>query len=217
MKIRILTLFPDFFKDPLGSSMLKQASSKNLVSYEVVDIRDHTIDRHRTTDDRPYGGGPGMVMMVEPIDRALSSLPALDNHRVVLTSAKGEIFTQQKATDYAQLDGLTIICGHYAGVDERVARHLVDDEVRIGDYVLTGGEPAALVITDSVTRLIPGVLGNESSCLDESHSNPGKLGFPQYTRPADYKGWQVPSVLLEGDHQAISKWRKHQQQDPRPR
>jgi len=208
MTITILTLFPDFFIGPLSESILKRAQAKNLVQIKIVNLRDYATDQHQTTDDRPFGGGPGMVMKVEPIAKALAEIKV--KSKVVLTSAKGTLFTQQRAQDYSQLNDLVIICGHYEGVDERVAEHLVDEEIRIGDYVLTGGEAAAAVITDAVTRLIPGVLGNEVSNQGESHSQPGVMSYPQYTRPEVYNGWEVPPVLLTGDHAAIKKWREEQ-------
>ncbi len=214
MKITILTLFPDYFKSILESSMIKRAQEKGIVEFKTVNIRDFAQDKHRLTDDRPFGGGPGMVMLVEPIDLALQSLGVRknsENSKVVLTSAKGKKFDQDVAKEYANLAELILICGHYEGVDERVAGNLVDEEVRIGEYVLTGGEPAVAVILDAVTRLLPGVLGNEESNQDESHSVPGKLGFPVYSRPADYKGMQVPGVLVSGDHQKIAEWRKSQE------
>lgn len=211
MKITILTLFPSFFESPFGESMLKRAQEQSLVDFEIVQIRDFATDKHQVTDDRPYGGGPGMVMKVEPIASALAAhQPATSKHKTILTSAKGRLFTQQVAQEYAELDSLTIICGHYEGVDERVAEHLIDEEVRIGDYVLTGGEPAAAVIADAVTRLIPGVLGNDLSNQNESHSAPGVFGFPQYTRPEIFNGWQVPEVLLQGNHAEIERWREEQ-------
>lgn len=211
MKINILTIFPEFFLTPLQSSMLKRASVKNIIQFNVLNLRDFATDKHQTTDQRPFGGGPGMVMMVEPIDRALQSLNVAKGQvgkRILLTSAKGSLFTQAVARDLATLDELSIICGHYEGVDERVALHLVDAEVRIGDYVLTGGEPAALVLADAVSRLVPGVLGNQLSNLDESHSEPGQMGCPQFSRPVSYRGWEVPEVLLSGDHQKIEEWRR---------
>lgn len=208
MQITIVTLFPDFFTSPLQSSILKRAQVQAEVQFKVINIRDFATDKHQVTDDRPFGGGPGMVMKIEPIDRALSSLTLAPAKRVVLTSAQGLPFTQQKAREYAQLEDLVIICGHYEGVDERVAEHLVDEEVRIGDYVLTGGEPAALVIADAVTRLVPGSLGNELSNQGESHDLPGQLGYPQYTRPEVYKEWAVPEILLSGNHTQIESWRQ---------
>lgn len=220
MKINILTLFPDFFSSPLNSSILARAKEKGLVEYNLINIRDCAFDKHQITDERPFGGGAGMVMKVEPIDRALAALTNQGNkfdlkkkkesHRIILTSAKGKRFTQDVATDYCSLEELTIVCGHYEGVDERVAKYLVDEEVRIGDYVLTGGEPASLVIADAVTRLVPGVLGNEESLEDESHSKPGEFSSAQYTRPREYRSWSVPEVLLSGDHQRIEEWRREE-------
>lgn len=214
MKIIFLTLFPDFFITPLQQSILKRAQQKSAVEYQIVNIRDYATDKHQTTDDRPFGGGPGMVMKVEPIDLALAAVrqpkqTGVNKALTVLTSAKGTLFTQSKAREYAQLDELIIICGHYEGVDQRVADHLADEEVRVGDYVLTGGEPAALVMADAVTRLLPGVLGNEVSLADESHSVPGVLGYPQYTRPEVYKNWPIPAVLLGGHHAQIKTWRQN--------
>ncbi len=213
MKINILTLFPDFFTSPLESSILGKAQENQLVDFNVIDIRRFAADKHHTTDLPPYGGGPGMVMKVEPIDKTLQSLgvqKGQKNKKIILTSAKGGIFTQSKADKWSALSELTLICGHYEGVDERVAENLVDEEVRIGNYVLTGGEPASLVIADAVSRLIPEVLGNTDSLSNESHSEPGKLGYPQYTRPDEYREWSVPEVLLSGDHQKIKKWRQAQ-------
>ena len=214
MKITILTLFPEYFDSILGTSMIKRAQEKGSVDFQIVNIRDFAQDKHKLTDDRPFGGGPGMVMLVEPIDLALQSLGAqknTTNKKIILTSAKGKKFDQCVAREYVNLEELVLICGHYEGVDERVAQNYIDEEVRIGDYVLTGGEPAVAVMLDAVTRLLPGVLGNEESNLDESHSVPGKLGYPAYSRPAEYKGMQVPGVLLSGDHQKIAEWRKGQE------
>ena len=212
MKINILTIFPDFFTTPLSTSILKRAAAKQLVEFKILNLRDFATDKHQTTDQRPFGGGPGMVMMIEPIDKALQSLGVVKgqvNKQIILTSAKGSVFTQITAASFAALDELTVICGHYEGVDERVALHLVDQEIRIGDYVLTGGETAALEMTDAVTRLIPGVLGNEFSNQGESHSEPGKMGHPQYTKPVDYNGWVVPEILLSGHHEKIQNWRNN--------
>lgn len=218
MQIAIFTLFPDFFQTPLKSSMLKRAQEQSHVSFTVIDIREYATTKHSITDDRPFGGGPGMVMMIEPIDLALTAwkntLPPGSVTKVIVTSAQGKTFTQDLARDYAALDAVAIICGHYEGIDERVVKHLADDEVCIGEFVLTGGEPAAIVIADAVTRLVPGVLGNEKSNQDESHTTPGVLGYPQFTRPAEYKGWQVPPVLLEGNHAAIAQWRQNNRKQP---
>ncbi len=212
MTITIFTLFPGYFTSALQESMLKRAQNAEKVSFSIRNIRDYALSKHSVTDDRPYGGGPGMVLMVEPVDRALAAwraeLPEAATKKIILTSAQGQEFQQERALAYAELDHLAIICGHYEGVDERITQYLVDEEVRIGNYVLTGGEPAALVITDAVTRLIPGVLGNEASNQNESHSQEGELGFPQYTRPAEYKGWEVPEVLLGGNHKDIDLWRE---------
>lgn len=212
MKINILSIFPDFFSQTLQTSILKRAADKKIVEFQILNLRDFTSDKHQTTDQRPFGGGPGMVMMIEPIDKALESLGVSrgqENKKIILTSAKGSLFTQESAINFAILDELTIICGHYEGVDERVALNLVDEEIRIGDYVLTGGEAAALVMSDAVVRLIPGVLGNEFSNQNESHSQPGKMGHPQFTKPVSYKGWEVPEVLLSGHHANIEDWRKN--------
>ena len=224
MKLTILTLFPTFFDSPFQASILKRAQESQAVEFRVVDIRDSATDKHRVTDDRPDGGGAGMVVNVEPIYKALKDvlgeepeghrLRNIQTHawksRVILTSAKGKLFTQSSAQQYSKLEHLVIICGHYEGVDERVAEHLIDEEVRIGDYVLTGGEPAALVMADAVTRLLPDVLGNEESTVGESHSVPGFLAHPQYTRPEEFLGWKVPEVLLTGHHGQITEWRQHQ-------
>jgi tRNA (guanine37-N1)-methyltransferase len=213
MKIIIFTLFPQFFDSVLKTSILGRALRNQNLIVEVVNIRDFTNDKHQTTDDRPYGGGPGMVMKVEPIHAALIKYKfkkGTAKEKIILTSAKGLVFTQALAREWQTLDRIAIICGHYEGVDERVAQHLVDEEIRIGDYVLTGGEPAAAVMVDAVSRLIPGVLGNESSNVGESHEIPGELGHPQYTRPEKYQDWSVPAELLTGHHKNIDIWRKNQ-------
>ena len=215
MRINLLTIFPEYFQSVLSNSILKRAAAKALVKYRMINLRDFASDKHQTTDQRPFGGGPGMVMMIEPIDLALQSLKVhkgQDRRKIILTSAKGALFEQQTAQRWSALDELTIICGHYQGVDERVAQYLVDEEVRIGDYVLTGGEAAAAVMTDAVVRLLPGVLGNEQSLAAESHDQTGLAGTTYYTQPAQYKQWSVPSILLSGDHQKIATYRNQQRQ-----
>lgn len=209
MNITILTLFPQYFDSVLATSIIKRAIQSDAVAVEVVSIREYAQDKHKTTDEKPFGGGAGMVLKVEPIHLCLTALGkhrGTPNSHIMLTSAKGAVFTQAMAHSFATLKDLTIICGHYEGVDERVAQNLVDSEVRIGDYVLTGGEPAAAVILDAVTRLLPGVLGNAESIVEESHSVVGTLEFPQYTRPREYNGWEVPEVLISGDHAAIAEY-----------
>lgn len=211
MQINFLTIFPEYFSNILSSSILKRASEKKIVNYQLINLRNFAQDKHQTTDDRPFGGGPGMVMMIEPIDLALKSLKQKKgslNKKIILTSAKGELFKQERALNWSHLNELTIICGHYEGVDERVAKYLVDDEIRIGDYVLTGGEAAALVMTDAVVRLLPGVLGNEESGEDESHTTINLTGPEQYTRPARYLDWSVPETLLSGDPKKIKAFRE---------
>lgn len=220
MKIDILTIFPNMFKGVFDESIVKRADIKGVSKVEIHDLRKWTNDNHKTVDDRPYGGGAGMVMMVEPIDLALQDLKSKikgQKSKVVLTSAKGKIYNHAKAKELSDLDHLIIICGHYEGVDQRVADHLVDEEISIGEYVLSGGEIPAMVITDSIVRLIPGSLGNPDSLLEESYSLPTtnnqqlttNLEYPHYTRPEIYKGWKVPKVLLSGNHKEIEQWRKN--------
>jgi tRNA (guanine37-N1)-methyltransferase len=222
MKIDILTLFPEMFKGPFKTSMLKKAQDDGLVEIEIHNLRDWAIDKHKTVDDRPYGGGAGMILKVDVIDRALKKIKneksnikmKKKNMKIILLSAKGELFDQELAYKYSKLDHLILIAGHYEGVDERVAEHLVDEEISIGNYVLTGGEIPAMVITDAVARLIPGVL-NPESLTEESHSpitNHQSLitnfEYPQYTRPENYRDWKVPEVLLSGNHKEIKRWRE---------
>lgn len=209
MQIQVLTLFPDYFKSCLESSILARAQAKGLVEIKIINLRDFTHDERQTADDRPFGGGPGMVLKIEPIAEALAALEKQGNKgKVLLTSASGRLLTQQVAQSLAQESTITLICGHYQGVDQRVIDHLIDGEIRIGDYVLTGGEPAVSVIIDAVTRLIPGVLGNEGSVVGESHEVAGQGNYPDYTRPENYNGWQVPEILLQGNHKAIAEWRE---------
>jgi tRNA (guanine37-N1)-methyltransferase len=208
LKIQILTIFPRICEGVLGESILKRAQEKGLVSLEALDLRSFATDRHRTTDDAPYGGGPGMVMKIEPIFRALDA-QRLVGTKVLLMTPQGRRFDQRIAEAYSRQRHLIIICGHYEGVDQRVADHLVDDEISIGDYVLTNGALAALVFVDAVVRLIPGVLGDEASAAQDSFSE-RLLDHPHYTRPESFKGWSVPHVLLSGNHAAIEEWRRQQ-------
>ncbi|OLO40871.1 tRNA (guanosine(37)-N1)-methyltransferase TrmD [Alkalihalophilus pseudofirmus] len=211
MKIDILTLFPEMFSGVFGSSILKHAAERGLVSYNVVDFRNYAQNKHRKVDDYPYGGGAGMVLMPQPIFDAVDDLVIEQNSkpRVVLLCPQGERYTQKKAEQLAKEEHLILVCGHYEGFDERIREHLVTDEISIGDYVLTGGEIGAMVISDSVTRLLPGVLGNETSAVTDSFST-GLLEHPHYTRPADFRGMKVPDVLLSGHHENIKKWRHEQ-------
>lgn len=210
MTITILTLFPNFFDSNLQASIIGRAVSDATVDIKIVNIRDFAEDKHHVTDDRPYGGGAGMVLKVEPLYKALHAQPGYGqtNAHTILLSARGSLFTQKVAQTYVQFEHLFVICGHYEGVDERVSQYLVDEEVRIGDYVLTGGEPAALVVLDAVTRLLPKVLGNEASLAGETDVQEGRGGYPQYTRPPVFNEWAVPEILQNGDHAAIEKWRE---------
>jgi tRNA (guanine37-N1)-methyltransferase len=205
VRVDILTLFPGMFVGPFDESMLKRAREAGVLQLNLVDIRDFATDRHRTVDDTPYGGGPGMVLKPGPIFAAVEAVRGTDS-RVILLSPQGRLFEHARAVELSTLPHLILICGHYEGVDERVREHLVDDELSIGDYVLTGGELAAMVVVDAVARLLPGVLGAGESTVEESHSS-GLLEYPQYTRPAEFRGWRVPDVLLSGNHAEISRWR----------
>jgi tRNA (guanine37-N1)-methyltransferase len=208
IRFDILSVFPGMFASPLAESLIGKARDKGLVDIRFHDIRDYATDRHRMTDDAPYGGGGGMVMKVEPIDRALEAiLPDRSEGLVILMTQRGEPFSQRRAEELASHPRLVLLCGHYEGVDERVREHLVDRELSIGDYVLTGGELAAMVVVDAVSRLIPGVLGNDASAAEDSFST-GILEYPHYTRPATYRGWPVPEVLLSGNHAEIEAWRR---------
>ncbi len=207
----VLTLFPEMVRQATAYSVLGRAAEAGLIAVRVYDIREHTHDRHRTADDEPYGGGPGMVMKVEPIARCLrqARAEAAPGTPALLMSASGVLFDQRMARALAEEPGLILVCGHYEGVDERVAEHYVDGEVSIGDYVLSGGEVPALVVIDAVARLIPGVVGNRDSLAEESHEE-GLVEYPQYTRPAEFEGHRVPEVLLSGNHEAIRRFRREQ-------
>jgi tRNA (guanine37-N1)-methyltransferase len=208
MKIDVLTLFPEMFAGPLDVSIVRRARSTGLLDLRVHNLRDYTHDRHQTVDDKPFGGGPGMVLKPEPIFEAVEGL-AGDKTRVILTTPAGRTFDQSIARDLAQCEHLLFICGSYEGVDERVLEALVDDELSVGDYVLTNGGLPAMIVIDAVTRLLPGALGDDESARDESFSR-GLLEYPQYTRPAEFRGMKVPEVLLSGHHAQIEKWREEQ-------
>lgn len=206
MQIDIITLFPKMFEGPLSESIMWRAKDKKFAEIKIHNLRDWAHDERKTVDDRPYGGGAGMLLRVDILDEAISALKTKDS-KVILLDAGGESFTQKKAQDLSSEKHLILICGHYEGVDHRVAENLVDEIISIGNYVLTGGEIPAMVIADSVIRLIPGVI-KEDSLKEESHSSDNFTEYPQYTRPEDYKGWKVPKVLLSGNHKEIEKWRK---------
>ena len=208
-RFNIVTIFPYIFDSYFNESIIKRAQKNKLIDINVVNLRDFTNDKHKTVDDTPFGGGAGMVMKVEPICKAVKSIKNDKNSRVILFSAKGKRYMQADAKRLSKYDNLIFICGRYEGVDERVAKYVADEEISIGDYVLTGGEIPAMVVVDSMTRLIPGALGNEDSPKDESHSKKGYLEYPQYTRPEDFNDWKVPEVLLSGNHKEIEKWRKN--------
>ena len=208
MRLDILTIFPEIAAAPLGASMIGKAQQRRLVDLRIHNLRDWATNKHRTTDDTPYGGSQGMVMTCEPFFAAVEELRT-PNARIVLLSPAGRPFTQKVAEDFAKLDHLILLSGHYEGVDQRVIDHLVDEEISIGDYVLTNGALAAAVVADAVIRLLPGVLGDENSAPDDSFSS-GLLEFPQYTRPVEFRGWRVPNVLLSGHHAEIAKWRRAQ-------
>jgi tRNA (guanine37-N1)-methyltransferase len=213
MRIDILTLFPTIAAAPLGESMIGKAQQRGLVTIQTHNLRDWARDKHRTTDDAPYGGSQGMVMKCEPIFAAIEELKGSDAEspaRVILMTPGGRRFDQTIATEYARSGAhLILLCGHYEGIDQRVIDHLIDDEISIGDYVLTNGALAAAVFTDAVVRLLPGVLGDANSAPDDSFAS-GLIEGPQYTRPVEFRGWRVPEILLSGNHGAIAKWRREQ-------
>lgn len=210
MRIDILTVLPEMLESPLGCSILKRAQDKGLVEIVVHNLRDYTTNKHRKVDDYPFGGEAGMVMQVEPVDRAISALKAERAYdEVIYTSPDGEILSQPMANSLSMLENIIILCGHYKGVDYRIREHLVTREISIGDYVLTGGELPAAVIADSIVRLIPGAIGDEQSALSDSFQD-NLLAPPVYTRPASYNGWEVPPVLLSGHQAKIDEWRHEQ-------
>ena len=211
MKFYVLTLFPDMINDGLSHSIIKRAQDEGILSIETIDIRDFAKNKHRHVDDYPYGGGAGMVMQAQPIyDAYMSIKPKLsENCPVIYMTPQGKTFKQEKARSLSKLEDMVILCGHYEGVDERVIEEIVTDEISIGDFVLTGGELAAMTVIDAVARLIPGVLNKEESFMDESFSD-NLLEYPQYTRPAEFMGRKVPDILLSGHHKNIEKWRREQ-------
>lgn len=218
MRIDIFTLFPSMFEGPLQESILKRAQAAGRLSVAVQDIRDYAEDKHHVTDDAPYGGGGGMIMKPEPIFAAVEAvlqLPTSDLQTrksqipIILLTPQGRLFTQRVAVELAAYPRLALICGRYEGVDERVRDYLASDEISIGDFVLTGGELAAMIVVDAVARLLPGVLGDPKASVDDSHAS-GLLEFPHYTRPPEFRGWAVPEVLLTGDHARIARWRREQ-------
>jgi len=220
MNFDIITIFPDFFAGPLSHGMVFQAQKRGLIEVRIHDLRDFTTDRHKTVDDRPFGGGAGMVLKPEPLFRAIRKIrgeKALSSRKVILLTPQGKRFEQRQASQFSELDQTVLICGRYEGVDERVAECLVDEELSIGDYVLSGGELAACVFVDAVTRLLPGVLNNSSSAINESFAtlenssipaDNSVLDYPHYTRPEDFEGQRVPDVLLCGDHKRVERWRR---------
>ncbi|HJX69738.1 MAG TPA: tRNA (guanosine(37)-N1)-methyltransferase TrmD [Dehalococcoidia bacterium] len=212
MRIDIFSLFPQMFTSPFSESIIKRAIDRELVNIFIHNIRDYTHNKHRTVDDYPYGGGAGMVLKPEPLFEAVSSATKENeqsDNPIILLTPQGRLFNHQIAQELSLKPNLILICGHYEGVDERVREYLATDEISIGEYILTGGELAAMVVVDAVVRLLPGVLGSEQATDEESYSD-GLLEYPQYTRPRTYKGWEVPPVLLSGNHEEIANWRREQ-------
>lgn len=222
MRFDIITIFPDIFSSYFSESILARARKKKLISVKAHDLRRWATDKHHKTDDSPYGGGPGMIFKAEPIYKAVDALRraprqrsgfAQGKQRVILFSAKGKTFTQEDARRLAKYDQLILICGRYEGVDERVAQHIADEELSVGNFVLTGGEIPAMIVVDAVSRLVPGVLGKKASLEDESFRSASYKEYPQYTRPEEFRGWRVPEVLLNGNHKEIEEWRKKKSSD----
>jgi tRNA (guanine37-N1)-methyltransferase len=222
MKFHLLSIFPSIFDSYLNESILRRASDKKIVKFYTHNLRDWTNDKHKTVDDAPYGGGAGMLMKIEPLYKALNAIKKINKkikpskRKIILLSAAGKTWNQTMAKKYSKLDEIIFICGRYEGVDARI-KNFIDEEISVGDYVLTGGELPALTIIDSITRLIPGVLGNKESVIEESHSESGLTEYPQYTRPeifiANKKKYKVPSILLSGDHKKIKDWQKKNQKN----
>lgn len=216
MRIDIITVLPEMLESPLGCSIIRRACDKGLAEIHVHNLRDYTTNRYRKVDDYPFGGEAGMVIQIEPVDRAVSALRAeRDYDEVIFTAPDGEVFNQKTANELSMLNNIIILCGHYKGIDYRIREHLITREISVGDYVLTGGEMPAAIITDAIVRLIPGAMGDEQSALSDSFQD-NLLEGPIYTRPAEYKGWRVPDVLLSGHAVRIDEWR-HQQAVERTR
>lgn len=213
MRIDILTLFPEAMTPYLAGSILGRAQSQKIVDIHVWNIRDFATDKHKTVDDTPYGGGAGMVMKIEPIHKALQAIEEetkeYTRRKTIVLSARGTQFTQKKAVELSSVDHLVLICGRYEGIDQRVADYIADEEISVGPYVLAGGELPALIIAEATLRHVPGVLGNPLSLTEESHTTVGNIEAPQYTKPEEYNGWNVPDVLLSGNHEAIATWRQN--------
>lgn len=210
MRIDIITVLPEMLESPLGCSILKRARDKGLVDIQVHNLRDYTTNRHRKVDDYPFGGDAGMVMQVEPVDRCISALKERrDYDEVIFMAPDGEVFNQRMANNLSMLENIIILCGHYKGIDYRIREHLITKEISVGDYVLTGGELPAAIIADAIVRLIPGAIGDEQSALSDSFQD-NLLEPPVYTRPASYKGWDVPEILLSGHQAKIDEWRHEQ-------
>lgn len=216
-EIHIITIFPDMFETPFNYSMVKRAQTKDILKIQIHDLRQWTDTVYQSVDDHPFGGGPGMIFKVEPLYKAITAIKKQLQDKgttlTILTSAKGQQLTQKHVRELTGIDNLIIICGHYEGIDERISEHLVDEEISIGKYVLSGGELPAMIITDAIARLLPGVVGNQDSIIDESFSEEDVLEYPQYTRPAEFltdtgDKWAVPSVLLNGNHKEIAQWRQ---------
>lgn len=211
MRFDVITIFPDFFSGPFEFGVIRRGRRAGLIDIKVHDLRDFTSDRHRTVDDRPFGGGEGMVLKPEPIFEAVEKVRSKDDAEVVVLSASGRKFNQAEALRLSKVEQLILICGRYEGIDERVVEHLATAEISIGDFIVSGGEIAAAVVVDAVTRYVPGVVGKEESILRDSFSDPAvetqRVEHPHYTRPADFRGWKVPEVLISGDHEAVRRWR----------
>lgn len=209
MRIDVVTLFPGMFEGPMSESIIKRAQAAGVLDLRITDLRDYSKDKHRKVDDRPFGGGAGMVIKPEVVFDCLEAMELAPGARVILTDPQGVTFTQKLANELAEAPQLVFLCGHYEGFDERVREHLVTDEISIGDYVLTGGELPAMVMIDAVVRLLPGAIGKIESAHEDSFYT-GLLDYPHYTQPANYRGWEVPEILRSGNHGAIAKWRREQ-------